>query len=124
MNKAPLLQVNGKIGRFGGPVTTDFRGQGAIRKSHGHYMFQAALTATQAPKLEAMAKKVPVEREARTRARAGVHPYEGKNGEGMLPHHHGSKVDPIKLTVADGEEETMTYAGHAYFQESQNNPAF
>ena len=80
MNKAPLLQVNGKIGRFGGAVTTDFRGQGAIKKSHGLYMFQAALTATQAHKLEAMAKKVPVEREARTRARAGVHPYQGKWG--------------------------------------------
>ena len=126
MNKAPLLQVNGKIGCFGGAVTTDFRGQGAIKKSHGLYMFQAALTATQAHKLEAMAKKVPVELEARTRARAGVHPYEGKNGEALLPRHHGSKVDPIKLTVADedGEGETMTYAGHAYFQERQNNPRF
>ena len=42
----------------------------------------------------------------------------------MLPRHQGSRVDPIKLTVADGEEETMTYAGHAYFQERQNNPRF
>ena len=124
MNKAPLLVVDGKIGRFGGAVNTKFEGVGALKKSGGLYMFQASLTATQAHKLEAMAKRVPVEREARTRARAGVHPYEGKDGEALLPRHQGSKVDPIKLTVADDEGETMTYAGHAYFQERQNNPAF
>ena len=96
-------------------MTTDFRGQGAIRKSHGLYMFQAALTATQAHKLEAMAKRVPVEREARTRARAGVTPYEGKHGEVMLPRHARTKVDPIKLTTGEDEDGdvTMTYAGLA-----------
>ena len=108
MNKAPLLVVDGKIGRFGGAVKTKFEGVGALKKSGGLYMFQASLTATQAHKLEAMAKKVPVEVEARTRARAGVRPYEGKDGEALLARHQGSKVDPIKLTVADGEGETMT----------------
>ena len=75
-----MLVVDGKIGRFGGAVNTKFEGVGALKKSGGLYMFQASLTATQAHKLEAMAKKVPVEVEARTRARAGVHPYEGKMG--------------------------------------------
>ena len=123
MNKAPLLVVDGKIGRFGGAVKTKFEGVGALKKSGGLYMFQASLTATQAHKLEAMAKRVPAEVEARTRAKAGVVPYEGRDGAAMLPRHTGSKVDPIRLTSA-GEDQAMTYPGHAYMQERQTNPAF
>ena len=113
MNKAPLLVVDGKIGRFGGAVNTKFEGVGALKKSGGLYMFQASLTATQAHKLEAMAKKVPVEREARTRARAGVKPYQGKHGEVMLPRHQGSKAEPIKLTTGEDEEGDVTISREA-----------
>ena len=46
----------------------------------------------------------------------------------MLPRHFGLKVDPIKLahwdaTRAEGDESLMSYAGHAYFQQLQNDPA-
>ena len=123
MRKAPLLVIDGKLGRFGGAVNTKVEGTGAITKAGrgGEYRLSAMLTATQAHKMEELAKKVPVEEEARTRARAGVLPYAGKKeGEGFLPRHSYTKTDSIPISKAGG---VLTYAGHGYLQERQHVPA-
>ena len=66
---------------------------------------RAAITATEARELAEVAKRVPPEKEARTRAIAGV-----READGKLPRHTGTKVDQIPLEN-DG---TMTFAGHAF----------
>ena len=70
--KAPLLQVSAKVGHYGAARTITVQGEGAITKSHGHYVLRAGITASQAhaAKLAELSKRVPVEQEARTRARA------------------------------------------------------
>ena len=73
--KAPLLQVSAKVGHYGAARTITVQGEGAITKSHGHLVLRAGITASQArnaAKLEELSKRVPVEEEARTRAKAGM----------------------------------------------------
>ena len=65
--KAPLLQMSGKLGFFGARKNVPIHGTGSLTKSHGHFMLKAALTESEAAKLqqlEAMRKRVPVEQEA------------------------------------------------------------
>ena len=62
--------IDGKLGRFGGAVDTKIEGTGAITKFKGEYKLSAMITASQAHKIQELAKKVPAEQEARTRARA------------------------------------------------------
>ena len=117
--KAPLLEVSAKIGHFGAARTIKVEGTGAITKSHGHLVLRAGITeseARNAAKLAELAKRVPVEQEARTRAKAGfgLHP----KGDDAFVKRHGA--DPILVMRGDN----LTYAGHAYMQEAQTNPQF
>ena len=99
MRRAPTLVIDGKLGRFGGAVDTKIEGTGAISKFKGEYKLSAMITASEAHKIQELAKKVPAEQEARTRARAGVYPYAGKTaGEGFLPRHSGTKTDSIPIS--------------------------
>ena len=119
--KAPLLNVSAKIGHFGSALSSaiNVEGTGAITKSHGQYVLRAGITETQArdaAKVAELAKRVPVQQEARTRAKAGfgLHP----KGDDYFVRRHG--VDPILVMKGDN----LTYAGHAYMQAAQTNPQF
>ena len=85
--KAPLLEVSAKIGHFGAARTIKVEGTGAITKSHGHLVLRAGITeseARNAAKLAELAKRVPVEQEARTRAKASAFSSHGLSSK-MLP---------------------------------------
>ena len=117
--KAPLLEVSAKIGHFGAARTIKVQGTGAITKSHGHLVLRAGIReseARDAAKVAELAKRVPVEQEARTRAKAGfgLQP----KGDDFVVRRHGA--DPILVQRGD----QLTYAGHAYMQEAQSNPQF
>ena len=66
--KPPLLEVSAKIGHYGASRTIQVKGEGAITKSHGHYVLRAGITASEArndEKLAELSKRVPVvEKEA------------------------------------------------------------
>ena len=67
MSKAPLVALEGKLGKFGHPRTLKVAGTGHLTKTKGHYMLHAAITASEAARLEEAARKVPAEEEAHTR---------------------------------------------------------
>ena len=110
MNKAPSVIVDGKIGRWGGRVNTKFEGHGAITKNHGHYMLKASLTATQAHKLEELAKRVPATEEARTRADMGIRPF-AKGDDAYIARHQGQTTDTIKIQPAAHLRGSCVHAG-------------
>ena len=64
MSKAPLVALEGKLGKFGHPRTLKVAGTGHLTKTKGHYMLHAAITASEAARLEEAARKVPAEEEA------------------------------------------------------------
>ena len=115
MSKAPLLKVSGKVGLFMGRKQVPVTGTGSLSKSHGHLILKAEVTATQARRaleLEEMRKKVPVEKEAATRALVpGARHHEKDVGHGRVVT-NPSGADPIVLRTHDG---SLTHAGHAYY---------
>ena len=67
MSKAPLVHLEGKLGKFGHARTFKVDGLGHLTKSKGRFVLHAAITASQAARLDEASKKVSAEEEARTR---------------------------------------------------------
>ena len=59
---------------------------------------------------------MPVEQEARTRAKAGFDMVD-KGGEWTVTRHG---ADPVPLSRTEDGERSLTYAGHAYTQTRQS----
>ena len=113
--------LDGKIGRWGGALgaRTKIEGAASITKNKGHYMLKASITATQAHKLEELAKRVPATEEARTRADMGIRPF-AKGDDAYIARHQGQTTDTIKVA----HNRRLTYEGHAYMQERQSAPGY
>ena len=113
MSKAPLVHLEGKLGKFGHARTFKVDGLGHLTKSKGRFVLHAAITASQAARLEEAAKKVSAEEEARTRGSVPIgmdHVYQ-KGDSYMLPNMPGSKSQPIELV----RHHRPTTAGASYF---------
>ena len=118
MSKAPLVALEGKLGRFGNPRTMKVEGLGHLTKTKGHYMLHASITASQAMRLAEAAKKVPAEEEAHTRGRAGIGAANvyAKGDSYYIPNLPNTRSQPIEV-VREGRQTT---AGAAYFSALQD----
>ena len=58
MSKAPLVHLEGKLGKFGHARTFKVDGLGHLTKSKGRFVLHAAITASQAARLDEASKKV------------------------------------------------------------------
>ena len=118
MSKAPLVVLEGKLGKFGHPRTFKVEGMGHLTKTKGHYMLHASLTASQAAKLAEAARKVPAEEEAHTRGRAGIGAANvySLGDSYYIPNLPNTKSQPIEV-VREGRQTT---AGASYFSGLQD----
>ena len=62
MSKAPLVHLEGKLGKFGHARTFKVDGLGHLTKSKGRFVLHAAITASQAARLDEASKKVSAEK--------------------------------------------------------------
>ena len=118
MSKAPLVALEGKLGKFGHPRTFKVEGLGHLTKTKGHYMLHASITASEAMRLAEAAKKVPAEEEAHTRGRAGIGAANvyAKGDSYYIPNLPNTRSQPIEV-VREGRQTT---AGAAYFSALQD----
>ena len=113
MSKAPLVHLEGKLGKFGHARTFKVDGLGHLTKSKGRFVLHAAITASQAARLDEASKKVSAEEEAQTRGHVPIgmdHVYQ-KGDSYMLPNMPGTKSQPIEIVRND----RPTTAGASYF---------
>ena len=118
MSTAPLVALEGKLGKFGHPRTLKVAGTGHLTKTKGHYMLHAAITASEAARLEEAARKVPAEEEAHTRGRAGIgaaNVYQ-RGDSYYIPNIPNTRSQPIEV-VRGGRQTT---AGASYFSALQD----
>ena len=118
MSKAPLVALEGKLGKFGHPRTLKVAGTGHLTKTKGHYMLHAAITASEAARLEEAARKVPAEEEAHTRGRAGIgaaNVYQ-RGDSYYIPNIPNTRSQPIEVVRGDRQ----TTAGASYFSALQD----
>ena len=118
MSKAPLVVLEGKLGKFGQVRSTKVAGTGYLTKTKGHMMLHAAVTASQAARLEEAARKVPAEEEAHTRGRAGIGAADvyQRGDSYYIPNIPNTRSQPIEI-MRDGRQTT---AGASYFSALQD----
>ena len=117
MSKAPLVHLEGKLGKFGHAHTFKVDGLGHLTKSKGRFVLHAAITASQAARLDEASKKVSAEEEAQTRGHVPIgmdHVYQ-KGDSYMLPNMPGTKSQPIEIV----RNNRPTTAGASYFSALQ-----
>ena len=81
MSKAPLVHLEGKLGKFGHARTFKVDGLGHLTKSKGRFVLHAAITASQAARLDEASKKVSAEEEARLTVQENEKRASGRTSE-------------------------------------------